>query len=86
MTVEVKDGGYGDTDGIANGIIVDPAGLSTAVPSPSTSASTGAGSGGGGGCFIATVCNAEGGTEAVHGPWQWAKDHLHRLLPEFISR
>ena len=34
VTVEVKDGGYGDADGVANGIIVDPAGLSIAPIAP----------------------------------------------------
>ncbi|MEE4112268.1 MAG: fibronectin type III domain-containing protein, partial [Desulfobacteraceae bacterium] len=32
VTVEVKDGGYGDADGVANGIIIDPSGLSPAPP------------------------------------------------------
>ena len=30
VTVEVKDGAYGDADGVANGIIVDPSGLAPA--------------------------------------------------------
>ena len=48
--IQLKDGGYGDTDGVANGIIVDPAG-------PSSSNSGGGGGGGGGGCFITTAVN-----------------------------
>ena len=55
VTVELKDGDYGDSDGIANGIIVDPGGIASAG---STYVSTGinsGGSGGGGGCFIATA-------------------------------
>ena len=31
ITLEVKDGGYGDSDGVANGVIVDPGGLAEAA-------------------------------------------------------
>jgi hypothetical protein len=48
VTVELKDGGHGDSDGVANGIIVDPGGVADA-------ASGGLDSGAGGGCFIATA-------------------------------
>jgi hypothetical protein len=48
ITVELKDGGHGDSDGVANGIIVDPGGVAGA-------ASGGLDSGAGGGCFIATA-------------------------------
>jgi hypothetical protein len=35
ITLEIKDGGYGDSDGLENGIIVDPCGLVTGViPEP----------------------------------------------------
>ena len=54
VTLELQDGGYGDADGTANGIIIDPSGLGS-------SSTSGSGSGGGGGgCFIAT---------ATHGPF-----------------
>jgi hypothetical protein len=49
VTVELKDGGQGDSDGVANGIIVDPGGVAGAA------ASGGLDSGAGGGCFIATA-------------------------------
>ena len=49
VTLELKDGGYGDADGRQNGIIVDPSGLGSAASSGS------GGGGGGGGCFIATA-------------------------------
>jgi hypothetical protein len=50
VTVELKDGGQGDSDGVANGVIVDPGGV----------ASTGGlDSGAGGGCFIATARHTE---------------------------
>jgi len=48
VTVELKDGGHGDSDGVANGIIVDPGGVVGA-------ATTGGAESGGGGCFIATA-------------------------------
>ena len=47
VTVELKDGGHGDSDGVANGVIVDPGGV--------VGAATGADSGASGGCFIATA-------------------------------
>ncbi|WP_372678590.1 fibronectin type III domain-containing protein [Desulfosarcina sp.] len=52
VTVEVKDGGYGDADGVANGIIIDPSGLS--APAVSTSP-TATGGGRGGHCFISAL-------------------------------
>ena len=47
VTVELRDGANGDSDGVANGVIVDPGG----VAQMGAVADTGAG----GGCFIATV-------------------------------
>ena len=47
VTLELKDGGHGDSDGVENGIIVDPGGV--------VGSAAGADSGGGGGCFIATA-------------------------------
>jgi hypothetical protein len=49
VTFEIKDGGFGDADGVANGVIVDPAGLNM-VSYPSSSTVEGSG----GGCFIDT--------------------------------
>ncbi len=53
VTLEVKDGGYGDSDGSANGVIVDPGGIAASGGSSYTV--TGSSSGGGSGCFIATA-------------------------------
>jgi len=54
VTLALKDGDYGDCDGVANRIIVDPSGLGTAsTPSPPPPAPSSGG--GGGGCFIATA-------------------------------
>jgi hypothetical protein len=52
VTLELQDGGYGDSDGVANGIIVDPGGIASwgAIAAVSIS-DTGAVSG----CFIATA-------------------------------
>jgi hypothetical protein len=50
VTIELKDGDYGDLDRIVNGEITDPGGVgvtTSATPPPATS-----GGGGGGGCFI----------------------------------
>lgn len=84
VIVEVKDGGYGDADGVANGIIIDPAGLSTSVDGSSSTAT--AGGGGGGGCFIASICSLEKETDAGHGPWQWIKNKMDRLLTGIVSQ
>jgi chitinase len=75
VTVEVKDGGFGDADGVANGIIIDPAGLST----PPTVSTVGGGSAGRGRhiCFIDAINNT---SMTVRGPWQWAMVHMRRLL------
>jgi hypothetical protein len=77
VILEVKDGGYGDSDGVANGFIVDPGGLAEASRSDvGTSEGTGSDSNGGGssngsGCFIAT---------AAFG--SYAEPHV-KLLREF---
>jgi hypothetical protein len=46
VTIELKDGGYGDSDGLANGVIVDPGGIATSGVSTSSGIM---------GCFIATA-------------------------------
>jgi hypothetical protein len=52
ITLEIQDGGYGDSDGVANGIIVDPGGIaSLGAVSDGSIGDTGAG----GGCFISTA-------------------------------
>ena len=51
LTLELQDGDFGDADGTANGIIVDPSG--PVYSSSSSTTTTGGGSGGG--CFIATA-------------------------------
>jgi len=50
FTLEVKDGGYGDSDGIANGIIVDPGGIASFGDSTFSSFGSNVM-----GCFIATA-------------------------------
>ncbi|MEA1948906.1 MAG: CFI-box-CTERM domain-containing protein [Thermodesulfobacteriota bacterium] len=54
ITLVLQDGGIGDSDGVANGVIVDPGGLG-ALSSEYIPQSGKAGVGGGGGCFIATA-------------------------------
>jgi hypothetical protein len=63
--IELQDGGFGDADGVANGIIIDPAGYGVATgnaPSgddgrllDSASSPSASSGGGGGGCFISTL-------------------------------
>jgi predicted outer membrane repeat protein len=67
ITLELVDGGYGDADGVANDIIVDPFGTVSgdAVDDDGSddddsgdddvTGSTSAGSSGGGGCFITSI-------------------------------
>ncbi len=51
ITIELKDGDYGDLDRIVNGEIIDPGGVGvTTSPLPPLASS--GGGGGGGGCFI----------------------------------
>ena len=47
VTLELKDGGHGDSDGVENGIIVDPGGVTSSIAGPDA--------GVGGGCFIDTA-------------------------------
>jgi hypothetical protein len=68
VTLTLRDGGPADADGVANGVIVDPAGIgeseeesSGVVESPSSTGTTGSGgnSGGGAGCFVETAIVSE---------------------------
>jgi hypothetical protein len=47
VTLQFMDGGFGDADGVANAIIIDPSGIGVAAG--------GDGGGGGGGCLISTA-------------------------------
>jgi len=68
VTLTLTDGGPGDADGVANGVIVDPAGIVEAeeevpavVEPPSSTSIAGSGGssgGGGGGCFIETAIDS----------------------------
>jgi len=64
VTLEFKDGGFGDADGIANGVIIDPSGFGEISSTSSDSDSSSSISSGGGGCFIATA--AYGSLMAPH--------------------
>ncbi|ABW67798.1 thrombospondin type 3 repeat-containing protein [Desulfosudis oleivorans] len=52
VTLTLTDGGAGDADGVANGVIVDPSGPAV---TDGTAPSAPAAAGGGGGCFIETM-------------------------------
>jgi hypothetical protein len=55
VTLELKDGDYGDSDGIANGVIVDPLGIATEGTTFLGDITSSNESSGGGGCFVATA-------------------------------
>jgi len=55
VTLQLKDGDYGDADGTENGIIVDPSSPCTGLTTPEPAPTPSGGGGGGGGCFIATA-------------------------------
>lgn len=66
VEIEIQDGGFGDADGVENGIIIDPSGygVATSAATPSeddarslTGSSSSGGGGGGGGCFISIFWN-----------------------------
>jgi hypothetical protein len=76
VTVELKDGGQGDSDGVANGVIVDPGGVVGA-------ASGGLDSGASSGCFIATA--ALDSYVEPHVKLQ-AASYLARIFHELLSR
>lgn len=73
VRLTLQDGGFGDADGIANGIIIDPSGFGysqTAEPAPS-------GGAGGGGCFIENLSD--------WWSWPWRSDPELRQKPLDIS-
>jgi hypothetical protein len=62
LTLYLEDGGEGDADGIANGVIVDPSGLAVSSSGSGSNGSwldssggSSGGGGGGGACFIKTA-------------------------------
>jgi hypothetical protein len=58
VVLTITDGGTGDADGIANGIIIDPSGPAFGEDTNTDDTDdddSGGGGGGGGGCFIATA-------------------------------
>ncbi len=80
ITLTLRDGGAGDADGIANGVIVDPAGIVEEEDVPTDGGDGGpvagggsgggaaSGGGGGGGCFIAAATSpACAGGDAFSG-------------------
>ena len=66
-TLTLRDGGPGDSDGVANGVIIDPGGIGVADNAPASgSAPQGGSGGGGGGCFIGAI-NDSGRCESMIG-------------------
>lgn len=79
ILIEVKDGGYGDADGLANGIVLDPSGLSEPAALAS-SASAGGGGGGGGGCFMGSLTEEVQTAPDLSALWQWIKYKIEHLV------
>ena len=74
LTLYLTDGGSGDSDGLANGIIIDPSGLVVIEDSPDDEESAppaagASGGGGGGGCFINSVESSSDNNERAVIPW-----------------
>jgi len=69
VTVLVKDGGFGDLDGIENGIIIDPAGIG--VNPAGNGAITTSSGGGGGACFISATNSKTQANPSTINPWRW---------------
>jgi len=71
ITLSLQDGGSGDADGIANGVIVDPAGIVEDADAEIVSGDAGASSGGsgGGGCFISSATSGVVFGKDVSRPW-----------------
>ena len=57
VTIEVQDGGFGDSDGVASGVIVDSGGVVVADSTSTTTETSGGGGqvGSAPACFIATA-------------------------------
>jgi hypothetical protein len=67
LTLTLRDGGPGDADGVANGVIVDPAGV--VEEADAETAGSWGGASGGSGCFIAAA-NADGAaSDGGRGWW-----------------
>jgi hypothetical protein len=73
ITLALQDGGSGDADGIANGVIVDPAGIveeaDAEIVSGDGGTSSGGGGSGGGGCFISAATSGAVFGKDVSRPW-----------------
>ena len=67
VTVTLCDGGPGDADGVANGVIVDPAGV--VEEADAETVGSGGGAGGGGGCFIAAANSGGAASDGGCGWW-----------------
>ncbi len=71
VTMTLKDGGAGDADGVANGVIDDPVAVATPVtsttPTPSPDTTVGDAGAAGGGCSVAGTGGGAGGFAGSFG-------------------
>jgi len=84
VTLHLEDGGYGDADGIANGIIVDPSGVAVLSDSMESGSGAADAAAGGAGCFISTV--ASPGAVKQAGPvWKQIRGRELAIILVFLA-
>jgi len=86
----LSDGGFGDADGIMNGIIVDPLGISDPSSPPAAATDTvedaggGGGAGGGSGCFIFATAYDLKTNSLYYGIWDKSRELAFALMILFL--
>jgi hypothetical protein len=78
LTLTLRDGGPGDADGVANGVIVDPAGIVEAADAEAAGSESASGGGAGGGCFISASRDDDG--------WRWLVPGLIGMVGLLLNK
>jgi hypothetical protein len=84
VTLTLTDGGAGDDDGVANGVIVDPSGPGS--PPPLAALSIGGNAWGSTGCFIETAGNGFLAGSRTQGEDKFYNQSLSKRLIEMVFR
>jgi hypothetical protein len=79
VTMALQDGGFGDADGIANGIIVDPSGPAATTTETASTAPSGSS---GGGCFIGSTNAGRPGCGSAAG----AVNRMRNMVKALVER